>query len=83
MGHGWFPFEPPQDPRTATCPRCHGHGKVLTGSHVVGHTVRDCPECQALGYVEVRTTEEPAPLPQPASSGVWPALRWGEEEDDG
>ena len=45
MGHGWFPFEPPQDPRTATCPRCHGHGKVLTGSHVAGHTVRDCPDC--------------------------------------
>jgi EmrB/QacA subfamily drug resistance transporter len=59
MGHGWFPFEPPQDPRTATCPRCHGHGKVLTGSHVAGHTVRDCPDCRGEGYVEVRTSYEP------------------------
>jgi EmrB/QacA subfamily drug resistance transporter len=59
MGHGWFPFEPPQDPRSATCPRCHGHGKVLTGSHVVGHTVRDCPDCEAKGYVEVRAAYEP------------------------
>ena len=59
MGHGWFPFEPPQDPRTATCSRCHGHGKVLTGSHVVGHTVRDCPDCQGQGYVEVRAPYQP------------------------
>jgi EmrB/QacA subfamily drug resistance transporter len=59
MGHGWFPFEPPQDPRTSTCPRCHGHGKVLTGSHVAGHTVRDCPDCTGQGYVEVRGAYEP------------------------
>jgi EmrB/QacA subfamily drug resistance transporter len=59
MGHGWFPFEPPQDPRTATCPRCHGHGKVLTGSHVAGHTVRDCPDCTGQGYVEVQKPYEP------------------------
>jgi EmrB/QacA subfamily drug resistance transporter len=73
MGQGWFPFEPPQDPRTATCARCHGHGKVLTGSHVAGHTVRDCPECQGQGYVEVRAPYEPmsvtrgAPTESPAS----------------
>jgi len=59
MGHGWFPFEPPQDPRASTCPRCYGHGKVLTGSHVAGHTVRDCPDCTGQGYIEVRTAYEP------------------------
>ena len=72
MGHGWFPFEPPQDPRTSTCPRCHGHGKVLTGSHVAGHTVRDCPDCTGQGYVEVRGAYEPlsvtsGPSESPAS----------------
>jgi EmrB/QacA subfamily drug resistance transporter len=81
MGHGWFPFEPPQDPRTATCPRCYGHGKVLTGSHVVGNTVRDCPDCQALGYVEVRQAYEPAPIPEAAPTGAWPGTKWEPEED--
>jgi hypothetical protein len=68
MGHGWFPFEPPQDPRTSTCPRCHGHGKVLTGSHVAGHTVRDCPDCTGQGYVEVRGAYEPLSVTSGGSS---------------
>jgi EmrB/QacA subfamily drug resistance transporter len=72
MGHGWFPFEPPQDPRSATCPRCHGHGKVLTGSHVAGHTVRDCPDCTGQGYVEVRTSYEPLSV-TPGGSSESPA----------
>jgi EmrB/QacA subfamily drug resistance transporter len=72
MGHGWFPFEPPQDPRTATCPRCHGHGKVLTGSHVAGHTVRDCPDCIGQGYVEVRAAYEPLSV-TPGGVGESPA----------
>lgn len=54
---------------------------MLTGSHVVGHTVRDCPECGALGYIEVRTTYEPAQVTQAAPSGAWPESKWHPEED--
>ena len=72
MGHGWFPFEPPRDPRSATCPRCHGHGKVLTGSHVAGHTVRDCPDCTGQGYVEVLAAYEPLSV-TPGGSSESPA----------
>jgi hypothetical protein len=49
---------PPQDPHAQTCPLCYGHGTVLTGSHVPAHIVRDCPECQGLGYVERRGSNE-------------------------
>lgn len=71
LGHGWFPFEPPKDPRTATCPRCYGHGKVLTGSHVVEHTVRDCPDCDAKGYVEVSGVPERLPVSSAPHSESW------------
>jgi phage FluMu protein Com len=82
MGQGWFPFEPPRDPRTQTCPRCMGHGKVLTGSHVEGHIVRECPDCEALGYVEVRE-EAPqvtaaATTPSPSS----PEPEWDRSEQE-
>jgi EmrB/QacA subfamily drug resistance transporter len=71
LGHGWFPFEPPQDPRMTTCPRCYGHGKVLTGSHVVEHTVRDCPDCEATGYVELSADYESLPVTRAARSEAW------------
>lgn len=79
MGHGWLPFEPPQDLRTQTCPRCYGHGKVLTGSHVAEHIVRDCPECQATGYVETGEIWEPTAMTKAAQS---PARRGGDRESD-
>jgi hypothetical protein len=81
MGHGWFPFEPPQDPRTSTCPRCYGHGKVLTGSHVAAHTVRDCPDCEAKGYVEVSASYEPLQVTTPPDPEAW-RRPWGGGEED-
>lgn len=60
LGHGWFAFEPPTDPSTETCPRCYGHGHVLTGSRVPAHIARACPDCGGRGYVEARPTFEPA-----------------------
>jgi EmrB/QacA subfamily drug resistance transporter len=59
LGHGWFSFHPPHDPRTEMCQRCYGHGKVLTGSHVPAHMVRDCPDCAGRGYVEHVPDETP------------------------
>src|SRR5262249_52924657 len=53
LGHGWFAFQPPTDPRTQTCERCYGHGQVLTGSHVPAHMTRECPDCEGRGYGEV------------------------------
>lgn len=41
----------PPDPYTAACPTCHGYGTTYTGSRVEAHLFRDCPTCQALGYV--------------------------------
>jgi EmrB/QacA subfamily drug resistance transporter len=52
-------FTPPRDPHTETCPRCYGHGTVLTGSHVPAHMVRHCPDCRGRGYVETEASEEP------------------------
>jgi EmrB/QacA subfamily drug resistance transporter len=64
LGHGWFAFQPPTDPRTQTCERCFGHGQVLTGSHVPAHMTRACPDCQGRGYVEVEPpTVESADAP--------------------
>jgi hypothetical protein len=82
MGHGWFPFEPPRDPRTRTCPRCLGHGKVLTGSHVEGHIVRECPECEAQGYIDAREAAVPVAagnaVPPPAN---WPGSEWDPQQE--
>jgi EmrB/QacA subfamily drug resistance transporter len=61
QGQGWVSFHPRQDPGSATCPRCYGHGQVLTGSHVPAYIVRDCPDCEARGYME---TQMPGELPQ-------------------
>jgi EmrB/QacA subfamily drug resistance transporter len=80
LGHGWFAFQPPTDPRTQTCERCYGHGQVLTGSHVPAHMTRACPDCQGRGYVEVepqiveaadaRPEIEPASDPEPTNGPV-------------
>jgi EmrB/QacA subfamily drug resistance transporter len=72
LGHGWFAFQPPIDPRTQTCERCYGHGQVLTGSHVPAHMTRACPDCDGRGYVEVTPAvdppEEPKAVEQPPES---------------
>jgi EmrB/QacA subfamily drug resistance transporter len=65
LGHGWFAFQPPIDPRTQTCERCYGHGQVLTGSHVPAHMTRACPDCEGRGYVEVeQQAVEPTDAPE-------------------
>ena len=66
LGHGRLAFQPPADPRTRTCALCYGHGQVLTGSHVPAHIVRNCPDCQGRGYVEVEVEVPAVETPQPA-----------------
>src|SRR5262249_13838160 len=80
LGHGWFAFQPPTDPRTQTCERCYGHGQVLTGSHVPAHMTRACPDCEGRGYIEVeapavetadaRAEIEPPPEPEMTNGPV-------------
>jgi len=74
LGHGEFTFTPPRDPHTDTCPRCYGHGTVLTGSHVPAHLVRDCPDCQGLGYVETRMLHEDLRIRREVPAGSPPPL---------
>jgi hypothetical protein len=39
-----------EDPATATCDYCKGHGETITGSSVATQRTRPCPVCAAKGW---------------------------------
>lgn len=51
-----------QDDDTRECPKCHGEGKVKTGSKVKTQLVQPCSACKGYGYV-----------PPPSATGSHPA----------
>lgn len=51
LGIGGVVEDPPFDPTVHICETCGGHGRVRTGSLKSNEAERDCPTCQARGWM--------------------------------
>lgn len=81
-GAGTLPITPPIDPRNEVCPRCSGYGQVITGSHVTGHELLDCPDCQGQGYIARRSAYGAGGNGDKAASApAWPGSTWDAIEE--
>lgn len=75
-GHGTLAVEPPVDTTRERCHACDGHGKVYTGSRVIGHAILECSVCQGQGWTtkNIYSTEVTTTVGQPpaqAPGAVW------------
>jgi len=48
----------PHDPEAQVCDTCQGHGKTITGSLVLEHLTKMCPECKGMGWSDATTRRQ-------------------------